>query len=174
MNIILIIKQYVTNILYSQDFFPAKFSPWLGSYPHRYAPFWCNTSRPAQTGNSRYTESLLSESLSPALWSNDHDRSPQLLMIWPSGLYRSAAAERPAISNVEMEKNLYAALQAAVAKLDLVTREEFDVQQAVLARTRAKVDDAGKAGGRTGRESTAGGKRRKAAEKPAESEEGDG
>ena len=28
----------------------------------------------------------------------------------------------------EMEKNFHAALQAAFAKLDLVTREEFDVQ----------------------------------------------
>ena len=32
-------------------------------------------------------------------------------------------------------------LQASFAKLDLVTREEFDIQTKVLARTRAKVDD---------------------------------
>ena len=31
-------------------------------------------------------------------------------------------------------------LQAAFARLDLVTREEFDVQTKVLARTRDKVD----------------------------------
>ena len=40
----------------------------------------------------------------------------------------------------EVEKNFRATLQATFAKLDLVTREEFDVQQAVLARTRAKLE----------------------------------
>jgi len=41
----------------------------------------------------------------------------------------------------EVEKNLRAALTAALAKLDLVTREELDVQAAVLARTRARLED---------------------------------
>lgn len=41
----------------------------------------------------------------------------------------------------DLEKNLRAGLQSALAKLDLVTREEFDVQTSVLARTRAKVDE---------------------------------
>ena len=36
----------------------------------------------------------------------------------------------------DIEKNVKAALSATFAKLDLVTREEFEVQQAVLARTR--------------------------------------
>ncbi len=39
----------------------------------------------------------------------------------------------------DMEKNLKAALAALFAKLDLVTREEFDVQAQVLARTREKL-----------------------------------
>ena len=41
----------------------------------------------------------------------------------------------------DMEKNLHATLQSAFTKLDLVTREEFEVQQAVLARTRAKLEE---------------------------------
>lgn len=41
----------------------------------------------------------------------------------------------------DMEKNLHAALQTTFSKLDLVTREEFEVQQAVLARTRAKLEE---------------------------------
>ena len=41
----------------------------------------------------------------------------------------------------DVERNLRAALQAALNKLDLVTREEFDVQRAVLARSRAKLDE---------------------------------
>ncbi len=33
-----------------------------------------------------------------------------------------------------------ATLQAGLGKLDLVTREEFEVQRAVLLRTREKID----------------------------------
>ena len=40
----------------------------------------------------------------------------------------------------DIEKNLRAVLQSVFAKLDLVTREEFDVQQAVLLRTREKLE----------------------------------
>jgi len=39
-----------------------------------------------------------------------------------------------------VEKNLRAALAAALGRLDLVTREEFEVQSQVLARTRAKLE----------------------------------
>jgi BMFP domain-containing protein YqiC len=40
----------------------------------------------------------------------------------------------------EFERNARALMSGAFSKLDLVTREEFDVQSAVLARTREKVD----------------------------------
>lgn len=39
----------------------------------------------------------------------------------------------------DMEKNLKASLSAWLSKLDLVTREEFDVQAQVLAHTREKL-----------------------------------
>ncbi len=39
----------------------------------------------------------------------------------------------------DMERNLRAVLETALAKMDLVTREEFDVQSAVLAGTREKL-----------------------------------
>jgi BMFP domain-containing protein YqiC len=39
----------------------------------------------------------------------------------------------------DVEKNLKAGLTALFAKLDLVTREEFDVQTQVLARTRERL-----------------------------------
>jgi BMFP domain-containing protein YqiC len=39
----------------------------------------------------------------------------------------------------DMEKNLKASLSAWLSRLDLVTREEFDVQAQVLARTREKL-----------------------------------
>jgi BMFP domain-containing protein YqiC len=37
-------------------------------------------------------------------------------------------------------RELHIALQAALARLDLVTREEFDAQTAVLQRTRQKLE----------------------------------
>ncbi len=39
----------------------------------------------------------------------------------------------------ELEKNLQAMLSGAFNRLNLVTREEFDVQAKVLARTREKL-----------------------------------
>ncbi len=49
----------------------------------------------------------------------------------------------PGVKNFqeEMEKNVKTMLQNGIAKLDLVTREEFEVQTQVLARTRSKVDE---------------------------------
>jgi BMFP domain-containing protein YqiC len=40
----------------------------------------------------------------------------------------------------EMQQNFKAVVQSGLARLDLVTREEFDVQRAVLLRTREKLD----------------------------------
>jgi len=40
----------------------------------------------------------------------------------------------------DLEKNLRAALIAVFARLNLVTREELEVQAAVLARTREKIE----------------------------------
>ena len=48
----------------------------------------------------------------------------------------SLLASTPA---ADVEKNLRAALAGLFARLDLVTREEFDVQREVLAHTRAKL-----------------------------------
>jgi hypothetical protein len=41
----------------------------------------------------------------------------------------------------DVEKNLKAALAGVLARLDLVTREEFDVQAQVLARTRETLQE---------------------------------
>ena len=40
----------------------------------------------------------------------------------------------------DLEGNFRSVLQSSLAKLDLVTREEFEVQEAVLARTREKLE----------------------------------
>ncbi len=40
----------------------------------------------------------------------------------------------------DVERNFRGLLQSAFSRMDLVTREEFDVQTAVLARTREKLE----------------------------------
>lgn len=40
----------------------------------------------------------------------------------------------------DLDKNVKALLTGAFARMDLVTREEFDVQRAVLERTRAQLN----------------------------------
>ena len=44
-------------------------------------------------------------------------------------------------ARADLEQNFKSTLQAGLATLDLVTREEFDVQRAVLLRTRQKVEE---------------------------------
>jgi len=41
----------------------------------------------------------------------------------------------------DVEKNVRAMMASAFTKLDLVTREEFDIQQEVLVKTREKLVD---------------------------------
>lgn len=40
----------------------------------------------------------------------------------------------------DLDKNFRTVLKSGLSKLDLVTREEFEVQEAVLARTRENLD----------------------------------
>lgn len=55
----------------------------------------------------------------------------------------SAAVNRvlPQQLTNDMRKNVRAAVQASLDRLDLVTREELEVQEAVLARTRKKLEE---------------------------------
>jgi ubiquinone biosynthesis accessory factor UbiK len=53
-----------------------------------------------------------------------------------SGKLRGLIASSPL---EDLEKNLRALLASTFAKLDLVTREEFDVQREVLKRAREKI-----------------------------------
>ena len=53
-----------------------------------------------------------------------------------SGRIKDVMARTPL---ADVERNMRAMLNSMFARLDLVTREEFDVQTAVLARTREKL-----------------------------------
>lgn len=59
------------------------------------------------------------------------DLSRRLGALLPPGL---------ADAKADFERNARAAVQRALGNLDLVTREEFDVQTAVLARTRSRLE----------------------------------
>lgn len=54
-----------------------------------------------------------------------------------SGKINEALAASPA---KDIERNVRAVLSGVFARMDLVTREEFDVQREVLARTREKLE----------------------------------
>lgn len=41
----------------------------------------------------------------------------------------------------DLEKNFHSVLQSAFSKLELVTRDEFDVQTKVLSKTRLKLEE---------------------------------
>lgn len=56
---------------------------------------------------------------------------------------RIAGAIPPGIHHLkdDVEKNAHALLQSGLSKLDLVSREEFEVQKGVLAKTRARLEE---------------------------------
>jgi BMFP domain-containing protein YqiC len=58
-------------------------------------------------------------------------------------LARRLAASMPKgiqVLQEDLNRSFRATLESGLGRLDLVTREEFDVQAAVLARTRAKLE----------------------------------
>lgn len=65
------------------------------------------------------------------------DLARRLSALVPPGLRGDSAQELRA----ELQQNIKAVLQSGLGKLDLVTREEFEVQRAVLLRTRQKLDE---------------------------------
>lgn len=55
-------------------------------------------------------------------------------------LFDELQTQLPNAERLIPKRELHIALQAALARLDLVTREEFDAQTAVLLRTRQKLE----------------------------------
>jgi ubiquinone biosynthesis accessory factor UbiK len=54
--------------------------------------------------------------------------------------FASLLPEGTAVLREDLKKNFKSALGATLSRLDLVTREEFDVQAALLSRTRARLE----------------------------------
>jgi BMFP domain-containing protein YqiC len=63
------------------------------------------------------------------------DLARRLSNLVPPGVGQSGAELRE-----ELQQNFKSVLQGGLSRLDLVTREEFDVQRAVLLRTREKLE----------------------------------
>ena len=63
---------------------------------------------------------------------------PRFLEDLAKRLSEAVPPQLAALKN-DIEANFKSVLQAGLAKLDLVTRQEFDVQAGVLARTREKL-----------------------------------
>lgn len=61
----------------------------------------------------------------------------RLSALVPPGLRDSASQDL----RDELQQNFKAVLQSGLTRLDLVTREEFEVQRAVLLRTREKLEE---------------------------------
>lgn len=56
------------------------------------------------------------------------------------GFFEALNQTLPNASKLLPKQEMLAILQATLRKMDLVTREEFDAQAAVLARTRARLE----------------------------------
>ena len=54
--------------------------------------------------------------------------------------FASLLPEGTAVLREDLKKNPKSALGATLSRLDLATREEFDVQAALLSRTRARLE----------------------------------
>ena len=64
------------------------------------------------------------------------DLARRLSSLVPPALRQPLSGE----AREELQQNFKSVLQAGLGKLDLVTREEFDVQRAVMLRTREQVE----------------------------------
>lgn len=56
-------------------------------------------------------------------------------------IMQTAKAALPEQLTSDVKQNIRAAIQDVISDLDVVTREELDVQKEVLQKTRAKVDE---------------------------------
>lgn len=56
-------------------------------------------------------------------------------------IMQTAKAAVPESLSNDVKENVRAAIQDVISDLDVVTREELDVQKEVLKKTRAKVDE---------------------------------
>jgi hypothetical protein len=105
------------------------------------APMWCKT---ATSRTSLGLEAERGKAEGSTLERDPHigfsEETPMLNRTILDDVSARVAAAFAASPARDAEKNLKAMLTSALAKLDLVTREEFDIQAGVLLRTREKLE----------------------------------
>jgi len=69
---------------------------------------------------------------------NDTHKSPADII---ERIMQTAKAALPDALGQDVKDNIRAALQDVISELDVVTRDELDIQKEVLKKTRAKVDE---------------------------------
>lgn len=69
---------------------------------------------------------------------NDAHKSPADII---ERIMQTAKAALPDALGQDVKDNVRAALQDVINELDVVTRDELDIQKEVLKKTRAKVDE---------------------------------
>lgn len=84
-------------------------------------------------------QGLVAQAMSGLIKGEDSEAGYTVLNRLIDQVTRATAEAMPRGMNQELESNLRAALQSVFDRLDLVTREELEVQEAVLARTRARL-----------------------------------
>ena len=67
-------------------------------------------------------------------------RSPQDIFNELRGQFDQFMPDMARVARDDVEQHVRMAVTSVIDRLDLVTREEFDAQSAVLARTREKVE----------------------------------
>jgi ubiquinone biosynthesis accessory factor UbiK len=97
----------------------------------RDAPQWCDAYRNAASTSERQARCYTCFSTNTKAIMLD----PKIL----EDLSARISAALSATPAADIEKNLRAMLTAAFAKLDLVTREDFEVQKALLAKAQAQL-----------------------------------
>lgn len=69
---------------------------------------------------------------------NEAPKSPAEII---ERIMQTAKAALPDVLGQDVKDNVRAALQDVIGELDIVTREELDIQKEVLKKTRSKVDE---------------------------------
>ncbi|MBA3581312.1 MAG: accessory factor UbiK family protein [Gammaproteobacteria bacterium] len=69
-----------------------------------------------------------------------NELADKLSQLIPPQLANLTNAPNLEAAKAEIERNVRSLLQASFQKLDLVTREEFDIQRQVLEKTRAELN----------------------------------
>ena len=106
------------------------------------APFWCSRYRGCPVLGSKRANRAVPRIMRLAFCQSLRYQTPMTNESIENLAEKLAAAVPEGLRSMreDLEHNFRAVLRSSLSKLDLVTREEFEVQEAVLARTREKLE----------------------------------